>query len=412
MKRAFFYLLVLACLFLSVRVFFSAQELWQENPMPWAGSPDDEAPPETSVQPLEETTREVTVAAVGDIMVHQTQYVRAYDPRADCYDFSPSFESIAPYLQEADLVVGNLETVLGGKKLGFSAYPRFNSPDEIASALREAGFNLLCTANNHCLDKGEQGLYRTIEVLEQAGIKHFGTARSREERDAPLLVEANGITLGFLAYTYGTNGLPVPAGKDYIVNLLVEEQMQGDIAQARSQGADLVILYLHWGEEYRFEPAEEQQRLAKAAAAAGADIILGSHPHVIQPMEYLHVQEEGGGEKRVFVAYSLGNFLSNQHRSGGIPTDEVEIGQIIYLCLEKNDMTGETYLKNITYLPTWVDRSGKHRILPLDRILAGETFAEEDVIPASLAGRLRGDLQSIQDRLDGFELVRPLPVVQ
>lgn len=362
---------------------------------------------ESPVLPAEDVYRQATVAAVGDVMVHQTQYVRAYNPQTGNYDFRPSFEVIAPYLQEADLVVGNLETTLGGEKRGFSAYPRFNSPDEIVSALKDAGFDLLCTANNHSLDSGEKGLYRTIEVIEETGMKHFGTARSREERDSPLIVEVNGIKLSFLAYTYGTNGLPIPEGKEYIVNLIVEEQIIADIAGARREGADLVILYLHWGEEYRPEPTDEQKRLARVAAQAGADIILGSHPHVIQPMEYISAKESDGEDKRVFVAYSMGNFLSNQHRiEGSVSTDEVELGKILYLDLEKNENTGESYIRDINYELTWVNRSDKHQILPLYSVLDEES-EEHVALPASLAGRLERDGKRLQDRLKGFGQAGP-----
>jgi poly-gamma-glutamate capsule biosynthesis protein CapA/YwtB (metallophosphatase superfamily) len=377
---------------------------------------DAETLQEMPVTPKEPLYRQATVAAVGDIMIHKTQYVRAYNPEAGSFDFRPSFEVIAPYLQEADLIVGNLETTLGGEKRGFSAYPRFNSPDEVVQALRGAGFDLLCTANNHCLDMGEQGLYRTIEIIEGAGMKHFGTSKSLQERDSPLIVEVNGIRLAFLAYTYGTNGLPIPEGKEYIVNLLVEEQMEADIAAARQEGADLVILYLHWGEEYSLEPSEEQKRLARVAAEAGADIILGSHPHVVQPMEYIDVPGrggDGGKDKRVFVAYSMGNFLSNQHRvAGSISTDDVEFGQILYLHLEKEANTGESSLRDVNYALTWVNRNDRHRILPLYRVLDGEFLSEEVVaLPASLAGRLQKDRERLQDRLKSFDEACPHMVI-
>ncbi len=389
----------------------------------WDGSlipspPEDESenegiPAETRQEmpasPAEPSFRRATVAAVGDIMVHKTQYLRAYDPQTGSFDFGPSFEVIAPLLQEADLIVGNLETTFGGEKRGFSAYPRFNSPDEVVRALREAGFDLLCTANNHCLDTGEQGLYRTIEIVEGAGMKHFGTARSPQERDSLLTVEVKGIRLCFLAYTYGTNGLPIPEGREYIVNLLAEGRMEADIAAARRSGADLIILYLHWGEEYHPEPSEEQKRLARVAAQAGADIILGCHPHVVQPMEYIEVSKNGSGfgsfsgddggdgeDKRVFVAYSLGNFLSNQHRvAGSISTDEVEFGLILYLHLEKDMSSGRTSLRGIDYKLTWVHREDRHRILPFDGI-------EAVSLPVALQGRLGADGARLRDRLQGF----------
>ncbi|HHU76952.1 MAG TPA: CapA family protein [Firmicutes bacterium] len=365
------------------------------------------APPE---EPL---FQRAVVAAVGDIMIHKTQFMRAHNPEDGSFNFGPSFEVITPYLQQADLIVGNLETTFGGEERGYSAYPRFNSPDEAAQALRGAGFDLLCTVNNHCLDSGEQGLYRTIDVVEEAGMKQFGTYKSRQDRDCPLIVEVNGIRLAFLAYTYGTNGLPIPEGRGYIVNLLVEEKIEADIARARQGGADLIILYLHWGEEYLPEPTPEQKRWARVTAEAGADIILGSHPHVIQPMEYIDLPGDGGngglgsgqnngGGKEVFVAYSMGNFLSNQHRvAGSISTDDVEYGQILYLHLEKNLNTGESFLRDVEYDLTWVNRNDRHRILPLCCLLDEETLSEDIMaLPASLAGRLEKDRERLQDRLE------------
>ncbi|NLX90283.1 MAG: CapA family protein [Firmicutes bacterium] len=406
MLKKTLYLAVLACLFLT-GCFLGADGGSMDSRDAGGIEFGDEPVQESPVLPPEDVYRQATVAAVGDIMVHRTQYVRAYNPQTGHYDFRPSFEAIASYLQEADLVVGNLETTFGGEMRGFSAYPRFNSPDGIALALQEAGFDLLCTANNHCLDTGEKGLYRTIEVIEETGMKHFGTARNREERDSPLIVEVNGIKLFFLAYTYGTNGLPIPKGKEYIVNLLVEEQMIADLAGARRQGADLVILYLHWGEEYCSEPSEGQKRLARVAAQAGADIILGSHPHIIQPMEYITVPGEQGVEKRVFVAYSMGNFLSNQHRvEGSISTDEVEFGKILYLHLEKNVNTGEAYLRDVNYELTWVNRDDKHRILPLNSVF-DEGSKGHVALSAALVGRLKRDGERLQERLKGFEQAAP-----
>jgi len=316
--------------------------------------------------------REALFLAVGDIMVHRTQFVRAHDPDSGRYDFSPSFEFISPYLQAADLAAGNLETTLAGENRGYSAYPRFNSPDEIAYDLRDAGFNLLSTANNHSMDSGEEGLYRTLDIIEDAGMKAFGTFRSREERDSPLIVDVNGINLAFLAYTYGTNMLPVPAGREYIVNLIDEELIRSDIQHARDDGADLVIVFMHWGVEYRSQPSEEQKELARVIASAGGDIIIGSHPHVIQPLEYITAERDDGSVHQTLVAYSLGNFISNQHRIDGvIPTDEVEYGLVLKLHLKKCLQSGEAAVHEVDCLLTWVHRGWKHRVLPLHEVLAG-----------------------------------------
>lgn len=358
------------------------------------------------------------ILAVGDIMVHQTQFVQAYDVKSKSYDFSPSFEYITPYLQASNLTAGNLETTLAGAKRGFSAFPHFNSPDELAPALKEAGFELLCTANNHSLDSGEAGVYRTLEVVEEAGLKAFGTARTQEERDTPLLVETNGMTLAFLAYTYGTNGIPLPPGREYIVNLIDRELMHAQIQKARQAGAELIVVYMHWGWEYRSDPSPEQKDLARFLAAAGADIIIGSHPHVIQPMEYISVEDEEGEEHRAFVAYSLGNFISNQHRiPGSIPTHEVQYGMLLRLRLQR-DAPGKTpYLEDVDYRLTWVDRARRHRIVPLPPVTPEQPAPA--VIPEGKWPQIRETALNLQERLapfspGKFDLIEkeplPLPV--
>lgn len=310
-----------------------------------------------------------TLLAVGDVMVHQTQYLQAYDEKKNKYDFSPSFEFISSYFKDADLVVGNLETTLAGEERGFRAYPRFNSPDEIAYDLKEAGMDLMSTANNHSLDSGEQGLYRTLEVLEDAGLKAFGTARNQKERDTPTLVNVEGIKLAFLSYTFGTNMIPVPEGKDYIVNLIDKNLITKDIEKAKENGADLIVLFLHWGIEYQSEPNEEQKNLARDLAKAGADIILGSHPHVIQPVDYIQVANDEGEINNALVIYSLGNFMSNQHKTSGVPTNDVKYGLMLQVDVAKNHAKEEAYIADLDYTITWVHRSWRHRIIPLDKLL-------------------------------------------
>lgn len=320
-------------------------------------------------EPPEPRHREVTLLAVGDVMAHMPQVNQAFDASQNAYDFSPSFAAIKPYIEEADLAAANLETTLGGDARPYGGYPMFNTPDAMADALAGAGFDLVCTANNHSLDTGENGLYRTLEVLESRGLKTFGTARSQSERDRPLFVEADGIHLAFLAYTYGTNGIPTPQGKDFIVNLIDEDLMEQDIRRARAAGADLVLIYMHWGPEYQIRQSEQQEEWAQFLAEAGADAVIGSHPHVVQPAEWITVDGEDGNERQVPVIYSLGNFVSNQHQTGGIPTGDVQYGMLVRLHLEKDMKTGEAGVSDADYLLSYVQREQRHRILPLHAAL-------------------------------------------
>ncbi|HHX87530.1 MAG TPA: CapA family protein [Firmicutes bacterium] len=316
--------------------------------------------------------RTARLVAVGDIIAHLTQVEQA--STGSGYDFSPSFSFITPYLQSADLTVGNFETVLAGPEQGFSGYPNFNSPDELAANLKQAGFDLVATANNHCLDMGIDGLFRTVNSLTGAGLKCFGTYRRPEDRH-PLMVEINGINISFIAYTQTTNGIPVPAGHEYAVNFIENfttiDPIIEDISIARELGADLVVLYIHWGHEYWLSPNELQRNLAPRLAAAGADLIIGSHPHVMQPLEWITVEQEDGSSRQSLVAYSLGNFISNQfYWEPYIPTPKVQYGLVVEVEITKDMHEGLTYISQADYEITWVHRNWRHRILPLSEVLA------------------------------------------
>lgn len=309
-----------------------------------------------SREPLQEK-ESILLLAAGDIMMHELQLEAAYCPQSKAYDFSNCFTEIAPYLKEADLAVGNLETTLAGEDMYYTGYPAFNSPESLAHNLKEAGFDLVSTANNHCLDRGEKGVLRTIEHLEKARLGFIGTARSQEERDSFLIIKKNGITIVFLAYTYGTNGIPVPQGKKYLVNMMEEDLIKNDIQKAREY-ADLIVVFLHWGYEYQREPHPKQTELAEKIISWGADLILGSHPHVLQPIEFVRTRS---GREGVIVN-SLGNLVADQI----LPyTDS---GLIVRLRYVRNKSNIE--LVDINGVPTWVHRYHKEgrpafRVLPV-----------------------------------------------
>ncbi len=250
----------------------------------------------------EEPKAEIVFA--GDAMQHQAQIDAA---RRDdgTYDYSECFSAVEAYVNAADYAVVNLETPLGGKP--YSGYPCFSAPDSYLDALADAGFDMMLTANNHTLDKRDKGLLRTIDCLDGRGVDHIGTYRNLQERDSvlPLLKDINGFRVAFLNYTYGTNGikLTTPAKVDYIDRPL----MKSDIAAARSAGAEIVIVCIHWGNEYELLPASSQRTLADFLIDEGVDVIIGSHPHVIQPMEMRH----NAHGRNVLLVYSLGNFISN-----------------------------------------------------------------------------------------------------
>ncbi|WP_258399823.1 CapA family protein [Helicobacter fennelliae] len=222
------------------------------------------------------------------------------------YDFDKMFVCIAPIIKHYDLTFYNQETILVGKELGLSSYPMFNSPQEFGDTMLKLGFNLI-SANNHTLNKGERGVVSMLEYWHKQQTKYLelyiaGSYQSFEDRNTPKIFEKNGITYAMLAYTYGINGIMLPLGKEYLVNVYTKQMLQSDIESIRPK-VDLLIVSMHWGIEYEFAPSEEQKNIAKMLASLGVDLIIGNHPHVIQPIEWID---------HTLVVYSLGNFISGQ----------------------------------------------------------------------------------------------------
>ena len=203
---------------------------------------------------------------------------------------------------------GNLETTFAGEDRGYSGYPTFNSPSSLGEALKNIGIDVLSTANNHSMDKRESGLISTLDALDEIGIAHTGTYRSKEEQDTILVKDVNGIKIAFLAFTYGTNGIPVPEGKEYLVNLIDEELILKQIELAKAENVDVICASMHWGVEYVQKQNSEQESLANLLFENGVDIIIGNHPHVVEPMEKRTITLEDGTEKDVFVVYALRKF--------------------------------------------------------------------------------------------------------
>lgn len=303
--------------------------------------------PEETVTHPTVSERKVTLMAVGDIMVHQEQLEAAWDGKKKTYDFAPFFSKVVPIFKQTDWVIGNLETTLSGSDARFTGYPQFNSPESLATTLKQVGFTAVTTANNHSLDRREAGVLKTVENLNKAGLLHTGTFRNPEERSEPLLLKKNGITMAVLAYTYGTNGIPIPKGKPYLVNLIDSKLIGEDIARARALGADVVSVALHFGAEYQRKPNDFQRQVVDQCLGYGADLILGAHPHVVQPYEWRTVTLANGEQHTGFVAYSLGNFISAQRYN------YKDVGAILKLTLTKRGV-GKTKLEQVELIPTYV----------------------------------------------------------
>ncbi|WP_436837062.1 CapA family protein [Planococcus shixiaomingii] len=293
-------------------------------------------------------TTSASISAIGDILIHEALYLDAKTENG--YDFNPVFEKVKPYLEKSDITVANSESIIGGSEIGLSTYPSFNSPFEVGDALKNAGIDVVTMANNHTLDRGEKAIVNAITYWDQIGMAHTGSALSAKDSDTILTLTKNDITFSFLSYTYGTNGVPTPAGKDYLVNRIDKKKIKEDLKRAKEQ-SDVAVISLHFGQEYERMPNDEQKDLAHFVAEHGADIILGSHTHVLQPAEWI---ETADGRKS-FVIYSLGNFLSRQDHLYR------RIGGILHINVEKTvDANGTTIqLVEPAVTPTYVKFSNQ-----------------------------------------------------
>jgi poly-gamma-glutamate synthesis protein (capsule biosynthesis protein) len=340
----------------------------------WPAGPRQANPAEELPTARPGTVR-ITVAAVGDLLMHLPIVNSVHDEPTDSYNFGAVFAPVSVYLSAADYTLANLETRLAGPANGYRGYPRLNTPADLAYYLRAAGVDLVATANNHSLDMGWDGIVATLDTLDGCGLAHVGTYRSAEEKAIPLIVDVGGVRLGILNYTASTNGLPVPPGKDFAVNVISPGAIEAEARAARAWGADLVVAILHFGDEYQRRPDADQRRLVEELVRNGVDVIVGAHSHVVQPIERISVPRDGKPYSAV-VAYSLGNFLSNQrdrYRDSGI---------ILYLEIEKSEQG--TTVQGVRYLPVWVQKrqaeeSLSFRILPVHPQISPAT----DVTPSA-----------------------------
>lgn len=297
------------------------------------------------------------LVAIGDILIHQPVYTDA-KKADDTYDFTNMFEKVKPILESADIAVANQETMIGGTELGLSGYPNFNSPYEIGDALKYAGIDVVTIANNHTLDKGEKAILNAIDYWNRIEIPYTGAFKSAEDRDTIRTVTKNDITFSFLSYSYGTNGMPIPEGKPYLINLIDLPLIEQDVKKAKEL-SDVVVVSMHWGNEYEKIPNDTQINLANELSRMGVDIIIGHHPHVLQPVDWI----ERPDGTRTFVMYSLGNFLSSQEgldkMTGGI--GGIEITKVV-----ESDKT-VIQLEHPSFVPTYGYYKNKrdYQVIPM-----------------------------------------------
>ena len=349
---------------LTILLAFIAWEWFPINP-PTISTPTSDIQNEPNLDSVNESIIDIRLTLLGDIMCHPAQYEAAKIPNS--YDFSPSFEDIREYTSRADLTLANLETTLAGKSKMYSGYPSFNTPEQLAIALKETlGIDVVSTANNHSLDRHYSGLSNTISFLDEVGLKHTGTYKTEEDSKEILLINVKGLTIAFLSYTYGTNGIKLPFDKQFAVNYIDRDKILKDSQKARYLGAHLIIASMHWGEEYAHKPSAQQIELAHwIFEKTEVDIISGNHVHAVQPIAFINVTKDDGTEKEGLVVYAQGNFFSNQK------TKSANRSILVDIDLEYSLADDGVKVQKVFYTPLWVDETlgagpKTYRVLHID----------------------------------------------
>jgi len=300
----------------------------------------------TSAQTPSDSIAKIDLLFVGDVMGHDPQIEAAEIEKNKSYNYEPCFQYVKPIIEKADLAIANLEVTLPGNP-PYRGYPQFRSPDELALGLRLAGFDMLVTANNHSNDAGKKGVINTISTAKDYGFYQTGTFKNKEDRELhyPLIVYKNDFKIAFLNYTYGTNGIKTKPPT--IVNFIDEKLIEADMKLAHELQPDAIIVITHWGKEYKYVENEQQRKLAKKIFDWGADLIVGMHPHVVQPIREMEILQKDSTTKKTLVTYSLGNFISGQK------TPNTEGGFMFEITLEKNKKTKKVNLGEHHYIPVW-----------------------------------------------------------
>jgi Bacterial capsule synthesis protein PGA_cap len=310
-----------------------------------------------------------TLLASGDVLPHGSVVARARAYGAGSgrgYDFRPMFAAIRPIVAAADLAVCHLETPLAPTGRDLSGYPTFNAPPQLAAAIRDAGYDACSVASNHAMDRGPAGVAGTLAVLDRAGLRHAGTARSPREA-GPTLLTVRGVRVALLSYTYGLNGFRPPPGRPWLVNLLDPGRILAATRAARRAGSRFTVVFLHWGQEYRSAPTATQRALARRLLAdPSVDLVLGHHAHVVQPLRRV------GGK---WVAFGMGNSLSAQ--SAACCPAATQDGLLLRVRVVERD--GHLLVDQVRYTPTWVEHPS-YRVLPVP-----ETLARGSASPATRA---------------------------
>lgn len=352
--------------------------------------PRNEKPP--APKPDIET---ITVVAAGDFLMHMPVVYSVRNPDTGQYEFGAIFKPVRELISGADYSLANLETRLAGEASGYSGYPRFNCPADLAGEMRRMGLDMFLTANNHSMDRGVEGIINTNRNLAEAGLDYTGTYAAAEERTKPFVKEIRGVRLGIMNYTEHTNGLPLPEDKPYLVNIYDPEEIWEEIALLKNAGADIIIACLHFGAEYNREPDEGQLEKVNFLFDAGVDVVLGNHVHMVQPV-LIKTVVSNGVEKKKLAAFSLGNFISNQRWRYS------DSGLLIRLYITKNMDSGETTLTGHDLIPVWVDTyyengRNKYRVLPVEQYAEAYEEGTDPLLTEADYQRLRQVAEELDD---------------
>jgi poly-gamma-glutamate capsule biosynthesis protein CapA/YwtB (metallophosphatase superfamily) len=370
---------------------------------------------------------DIRISAVGDILVHEDQLRSQYNAEKNEYDFTNNFRFVKDFIGSADIAIANFETTLGGNERRYTGYPRFNSPDSIGDALKYAGFDIITTANNHILDSGAEGMIRTGQVLRSMGFYVIGTRENKEDKGY-IIKEVKGVRIGFANYTFETqrragrktiNSLIVPREVEELIDTfnygsLTEDigRMELRIEEMRNEGVDLIVFCMHWGDEYKRHPNNNQKRIAQQLSDLGVDIIIGAHPHVIQPINVINSQISG---KNTIVIYSLGNFISNQCYER-LRMREPEDGIIVNIHIRRNIRTGQVLIDGVSYIPTWVHRQPKENLFVYEIVPLYDALKDKgkfNLITEESIWRAQNSHQSTVTFIDAEAAgVTALPIVQ
>lgn len=332
-----------------------------------------------SRKPMPDTSY-ATLAVVGDLMCHEAQFQDALVKGGDIQcDFNYAFKYIAPYISSADYAIGNFETTIALPENKSSDFPVFGAPTSFAEAIKTVGFDFVTTANNHALDFGIKGLEHTLQVLDELDIKHTGTYTAESDSQTIAIVDVNNITFAILSYTFSTNGNQIPQESPWCINMV--DKIKRDIGQAKELNADIIIVMPHIGVEYETTTRQEIKDEVYGLLKAGADLVLVTHPHVLQPVESIIIVDEDGTERNCFIAYSLGNFISSQR------TPPRDYGMILNLSFSKSNGKKAT-LDAVDQKPIWV------------KFISKEGHMDITVLPISELGNSEFD-----EAVNGLRLV-------